>query len=135
MPEKQRLRAAVLLPVGWHRKCFSLAPLTHVMNHDAAIQEIARGVACYLCQNPNACDEAQGIARWWLAAGHTYSDVQIELALSWLVRWGLVGAVHAADGRVRYAARERQLDDLKALCETGNAPGTPHRPAGHDMHC
>lgn len=100
------------------------------MSNDVAIHEIARSVACYLCENPRACDGSQGISRWWLAPGHAYADAEIERALSLLVQWGLVRITSATDGRVRYAVRDGQLTALRALCQTGDAPGADLRRTG-----
>ncbi|HET9580499.1 MAG TPA: hypothetical protein VFP44_21915 [Usitatibacter sp.] len=92
------------------------------MRPDAPIAEIARGVACYLCKNPCACDGRDAIARWWLAPGHVYGDADIERAMGLLVGRGLVREIHAVDGRVRYAMREGGLPGLQSLCRTGELP-------------
>jgi hypothetical protein len=92
------------------------------MNHDAVIVEIARVLACYWRDNPNAADGTAGIARWWLPPGHAYADTQVEVALSLLVQAGLVAVSQAADRRVRYALRQGQLGALAALCESGVFP-------------
>ena len=58
----------------------------------------------YLRSHANACDTAEGIARWWLpqaGAGAAPLPV-VEAALDWLVERGAVEPIPAADGRVRY---------------------------------
>jgi hypothetical protein len=89
------------------------------MSHDAEIREIARDVACYLCQNPDACDGVEGISRWWLTPGHLHSDEQVERALARLVGEELLKVTRAGDGRVRYAMHEGCAQALGALCRAG----------------
>jgi hypothetical protein len=86
------------------------------MIHDAEIREIARDVACYLCQNPDACDGVEGISRWWLTPGHVHTDAQVQRALALLVGEELLKVTRAGDGRVRYAMREGCVPALEALC-------------------
>ena len=85
---------------------------------------VARQLACYLFKNPGACDGVQGIARWWLPAGHTHTDAQVEGALQLLKRWNVVQVNHAVDGRVRYAMCDGRFEAARGVCETGRMPET-----------
>lgn len=58
-------------------------------------------LACYLRANPLASDTADSICRWWLDGHPARMDGVIQ-ALELMQRQGLVEAVVAADGRLRY---------------------------------
>jgi hypothetical protein len=87
------------------------------MNPDTAhtVQQLSH----YLWRHPNACDTAEGIARWWLLGARTPPPLPVVLsALDHLVALGLLQAHRATDGRVRYrrppadAAHDAQLQAL-----------------------
>lgn len=84
--------------------------------------ELVPRLARYLRENPRASDTEEGIGQWWLGIGPL--DLwKLRGALAWLVRAGIVSAVKAADGRVRYrrvsvdADADARLDQLIAQCQ------------------
>ena len=85
--------------------------------------ELVQRLAHYLRMNPLASDTEEGIGQWWLGIG-PQELLKLPGALAWLVAAGIVDAVTAADGRVRYrratldAATDAWLDELI----TGNKP-------------
>ncbi|MFG6413330.1 hypothetical protein ACG02S_05400 [Roseateles sp. DC23W] len=73
----------------------------------------------YWRQHPDACDTAEGIARWWIdVEPQPVPATLVEGALGWMSACGVVEALQAADGRVRYrrvstdAALGARLDAL-----------------------
>ncbi len=65
------------------------------MNPDTAhtVQQLSH----YLWRHPNACDTAEGIARWWLLGAHTSPPLPLVMsALDHLVALGLLQAHRAA---------------------------------------
>lgn len=76
---------------------------------DPEVMTTVQQLSQYLCQHPEACDAPDGIARWWVAEPLPASDVQA--ALDWMAARGVVEALHAADGRLRY---RRPADDASA---------------------
>ena len=72
------------------------------MSTNPAVNAIVQLLARYLRDNPNACDTADAIARWWLGPGVVSERPTLEAALAWLTQHALVETVHATDGRVRY---------------------------------
>lgn len=84
----------------------------------------------YLNANPQACDSADGIARWWLpdlpagAAG----QAALQAALEFLQAVGLVECVRAADGRARWRRTDADSDLVPraqaALAAAATRPGT-----------
>jgi DNA-binding transcriptional ArsR family regulator len=85
------------------------------MNANDPVEEIFRALSRYLRLNPLASDTLEGITQWWLTFDD-YSEAQLRQALQRLVDAGVVEAVPAADGRVRYrrsaldASVDAQLD-------------------------
>ncbi|HME38783.1 MAG TPA: hypothetical protein VKG63_07455 [Steroidobacteraceae bacterium] len=79
------------------------------------IHVIVKAVIAYLIANPHACDNEEGIDRWWLA-DHGQSSRDVSAALDWLVVNGFLQTVTAADGRTRYR-RLATDDSLKATLE------------------
>lgn len=85
----------------------------------ASVSEVVRRLACYVRANPFAGDTKEGITRWWLGLTPASDDL-VESALAALVGAGLIEAVRAIDGRVRYrrvspdARTDAQLDRLIA---------------------
>ena len=67
---------------------------------DAAIQRLTD----YWLTHPLAADTLQGIYRWWVTDA-SIGPLQVEAGLQRLVAMGLVEALQAADGRVRYRLR------------------------------
>lgn len=103
------------------------------MNPDTAhtVQQLSH----YLWRHPNACDTAEGIARWWLLGAHTSPPLPLVMsALDHLVALGLLQAHRAADGRVRYrrpasdAAHDAQLQALAGSAWHAGPPGAGHTP-------
>lgn len=108
------------------------------MNPDTAhtVQQLSH----YLWRHPNACDTAEGIARWWLLGAYTSPPLPVVLsALDHLQALGLVQAHRAADGRVRYrrpaadAAHDAQLQAL-AQCPWDASQPTPRHTPPPRMH-
>ena len=62
----------------------------------------ARALASYLRVHPNASDMAEGIRRWWLPEPELVTEDELDEALNWMQLQGLIEAVVAADGRVRF---------------------------------
>jgi hypothetical protein len=62
-----------------------------------AVQDLAR----YMLTNPFAVDTREGITQWWLGLDAS-SIGMVELALTRLQGLGLIEAVSALDGHVRY---------------------------------
>jgi hypothetical protein len=87
-------------------------------------------LACYLRENPLAGDTQEGIAQWWLGLDPSSLEL-LDRALHWLTCVGILEAVRAADGRVRYrrvsltAAVDARLDRLIA------GDGTAHQDPNH----
>ena len=84
------------------------------MSDRRGLTDIVGALAFYLRENPDACDTAEGIHRWWFSpdAGHTQDAVAD--ALNWLTEHGLVEVSTAADGRQRFR-RLAAGDDLTEL--------------------
>jgi hypothetical protein len=78
------------------------------MSDDPDMTDIVCALANYLRDNPLACDTADGISRWWLAA-QSESTEKLLQALDWMKREGLVEEMVATDGRLRY--RRRATDE------------------------
>lgn len=64
-------------------------------------ERVARLLVDYWRVHPLASDTADGIRQWWLG-GAAVSRPALQRALQSLRRQGLVEAVAAADGRLRY---------------------------------
>jgi hypothetical protein len=71
------------------------------MAEDPDVLLAVHALARYLLTNPQACDTADGILRWWLSAD-AISMEGLLLALERMKRDGLVEESLAADGRLRY---------------------------------
>lgn len=67
---------------------------------DSSMKLVAR-LCRYLRENPQACDTPEGMARWWLG-GDTAAGRELQRALDWLERAGLIEPLRAVDGRTRY---------------------------------
>lgn len=97
------------------------------MNNAPDPQPLVRILARYLRDNPNACDSAEGIHRWWLADGVVVTAGELEKALRWMKQTGLIEETVAADGRVRFrrSCDDAQLDKAAAAGNGTAAAGTP----------
>lgn len=75
-------------------------------------------LAHYLRVNPQACDTAAGIARWWMPAGLEVDEWEMRVLLEELRGLGLVDRFSTLDGHELYrrdrhvAASDRALDPL-----------------------
>jgi hypothetical protein len=66
---------------------------------------IVMHVSRYLRVHPEACDTPVGIARWWLDLDLPAPLAVVSEALGLMSAAGVVEAMPAADGRVRYRRR------------------------------
>ena len=87
---------------------------------DAFTKKVVKSLARYWCDNPFACDTAEGIRQWWLAPTDDVSVEQVNRALASLCDCGIVERLLAADGRARFR-RTSGHDDaaLRQLAEFG----------------
>jgi hypothetical protein len=76
------------------------------------LRTLVRTLASYLYANPNASNSADGIRRWWLDEGFVVTADDLEKALAWMKRHGLIDETVAADGRVRFrrSSSDAQLE-------------------------
>jgi hypothetical protein len=65
------------------------------------IHVIVKALIAYVLANPHACDNDEGIERWWLS-DRALSSRDVTAALDWLVLNGFLQTMTAADGRTRY---------------------------------
>lgn len=67
--------------------------------------EVMEAIEAYLARHPEAADSAEGIARWWLAAGglEVAAD-EVRRALARLIEFGIVRMDRTPDGRPLYRA-------------------------------
>ena len=78
------------------------------------VMQLVRAISRYLRINPLACDTSDGIARWWVGAEQVIES-DVEAALGWMQKNGIIETSLAADGRVRY---RRALDaDIDAALD------------------
>lgn len=70
-------------------------------NDPASVSDVACCLARYVRINPLAGDTKEGIAQWWLGLASVSIDT-VERALAVLQQAGVLEAVRAVDGRVRY---------------------------------
>ena len=84
-------------------------------------------LSSHWCANPLASDTPDGMHRWWLPASHEFTLEQIDAALAWMVRRGLVLENTTADGRIRYcrspSASQAELERLAAGVDVLSAAG------------
>jgi hypothetical protein len=71
------------------------------MDASASVARIASALSWYLRLNPFASDTVEGIAQWWLS-GDAFSLIDLAGALRAMELAGVIEAVRAADGQVRY---------------------------------
>ena len=102
------------------------------------VMTIVQHLSRYLRIHPDACDTSEGIARWWIDVDPLPVPVTtVETALSWMSSCGVVEALHAADGRIRYrrtsgaddvdAKLDALMDDPQAVMPPGGARPRPPR--------
>ena len=77
---------------------------------NAVTKQVVDSLVRYWCDNPQACDTAEGIRRWWLMQIDTVSIEQVNRVLAWLCECGAIERLLAADGRVRFR-RVSRCDD------------------------
>ena len=95
---------------------------------DALTNRLVRALALYWCDNPFACDTAEGIRQWWLPPEESVSTEQVARALAWLCERRLVERLLAGDGRARFRRAGGEADvALRRLASTGEAEPTPLR--------
>ena len=84
------------------------------MSDRRRLTDIVGALAFYLRENPDACDTAEGIHRWWFPPGAGYTLDAVVRALAWMAEHGVVEVTTAADGRRRFR-RLASVDDLMEL--------------------
>lgn len=73
------------------------------MPMDPDVMTIVSHLSRYWRQHPDACDTAEGIARWWIdLEPQPVPATLVEGALGWMSACGVVEILQAIDGRVRY---------------------------------
>jgi hypothetical protein len=70
-------------------------------NDPASVSDVACCLARYVRINPLAGDTKEGIAQWWLGLASVSTET-VERALAVLQQAGVLEAVRAVDGHVRY---------------------------------
>ena len=88
------------------------------------VRALTRMLSCYLRDNPQASDTAQGISSWWLRLDWQVHEFAVCSVLARLVKAGLVEGVKGPDGRVRYR-RVQTADALLALEALANSSANP----------
>jgi hypothetical protein len=93
------------------------------ISKSARTVKLVYAIARYFRSHPQACDTLDGVAGWWLTGALT-AGPELEVALDILGNEGIVEAVHAADGRIRYrlassADALARLDTLLARSDDG----------------
>ncbi len=77
---------------------------------DPDVTTVVYQLNIYLRGHPNSADTAEGIARWWFDTPLRPTTEQVSAALRWMQALGVVEALHAADGKVRYRLRRSAGD-------------------------
>jgi hypothetical protein len=72
------------------------------MDENSAVSACVKALASYMRANPHACDTAEGIHRWWFGTEHEVAMDELQEALDWMKRCGVIEETVAADGRRRY---------------------------------
>ncbi|HSW14538.1 MAG TPA: hypothetical protein VLI06_16945 [Solimonas sp.] len=83
------------------------------MRETDKVKDMVQAVSRYLQDNPQACDTADGIARWWLGEAPAVLD-DLQRALDWLERKGEIERCPAVDGRTRYRRRSDGSDPVNS---------------------
>ena len=111
---RQALARGVALASRLRRQPHSLPGHDLPMKTDA--MTIVMHVSRYLRGHPEACDTPAGIARWWLDLDLPAPVAVVDEALGLMSAAGVVEAMPAADGRVRYR-RHPSAEPLDARLE------------------
>ena len=88
------------------------------MSDGSGLTDIVGALAFYLLKNPDACDTAEGILRWWFSPEAGYTQAAVVRALEWMAERDLVAVTIAADGRQRFrrlASGDRATELLRRL--------------------
>ncbi len=94
---------------------------------DAFTKRVVSALALYWCDNPFACDTAEGIRQWWLSPADGVSTEQVNRALAWMCERGLVECLVPADGRGRFRRTGGADPALRLLAEAGDPGEIPSR--------
>jgi len=89
---------------------------------DAFTKKVVKALALYWCENPYACDTAEGIRQWWLSPAEAVSIERVNRALAWLRDRGLVERLLPADGRERFRRANGADTELRLLAQA-DEPG------------
>jgi hypothetical protein len=84
------------------------------------VETVIVALALYLCDNPRACDTAEGIRRWWLSPDVECTTDTMLLALDWMKQHDLIEMTTAADGRQRFS-RSGTREQLEAFVRQPHA--------------
>jgi hypothetical protein len=88
---------------------------------EASVAEIARAIADYVGDNPQAQDTLEGIIQWWLPeVEHKPRVAVIKQALDELVAGGLITAHKAKDAQILYRAA-RGSTESRETSEANNS--------------
>jgi hypothetical protein len=71
---------------------------------EASCQSIAEALQRYLDANPQACDDIEGVTRWWLAGEDVVPTPRlVERAMQMLGEAGRVSIAKSLSGKVLYS--------------------------------
>jgi hypothetical protein len=88
--------------------------------------EIAREILAYLAEHPDAQDNLEGIAHWWILDRKLRCQLRkVREAVSELVEKGLILACKSQDSKVYYRIAPGQKSKIHALLE--KPPGSEKR--------
>jgi hypothetical protein len=79
---------------------------------------LRRALSGYLRMNPQACDSAEGIARWWMPPGLDVAEREILPLLEESLELGLMTRLSTLDGKCLYrrsrvdASSDRELERM-----------------------
>lgn len=101
------------------------------MSDDPDVMSVVTQLCLYLRAHPRSADTAEGAARWWLRTAP--AGEKVHAALRWMESLGVVEALRAADGRVRFRLRPGVPDIDARLAALASCPGgdsLPHLQPG-----
>jgi hypothetical protein len=76
---------------------------------DRSPEAVAKKIMAYLERAPEAEDDLNGIARWWVLEQDIRTETaRVQEALEWLVKENLVAVRRGIDGRISYRLRREQ---------------------------
>lgn len=85
-------------------------------DRSAGMPEMARDVLSYFLRNPEAADSLEGVARWRLLEEVLHRSLaQVEHAVRWLVRQGLLVRDDRAGAGALYRLNVARRDDARRL--------------------